>query len=118
MTIKTPSAPRPELQQFRLHELEQEAAFRRGSRECSLHEIPGVVAPMIAAFDKNGITSVEDLAACATDDLMGWTERSGREVINHPGILGGMEVSRTQCDAIILHARIRLGWIEPSILNS
>jgi transcription termination/antitermination protein NusA len=61
---------------------------------------------------------VEDLAACATDDLLGWTERSGRGVIFHPGILGGMEVSRTQCDAIILHARMRLGWIEPSILNS
>ena len=116
MTTRMPSAARPE--ELNVHGVEQKAQSARVPRECSLHEIPGVVASMLPAFGINGINSVEDLAACATDDLLGWTERSGREVIIHPGILGGMEVSRTQCDAIILHARARLGWIEPPILNS
>ena len=118
MTTRMPSAARPELQEVNVHGVERKSQSARVPRECSLHEIPGVIASMLAAFGNNGINSVEDLAACATDDLLGWTERSGREVIIHPGILGGMEVSRTQCDAMILHARARLGWIESPILNS
>jgi transcription termination/antitermination protein NusA len=118
MTTKMTSVARPELRQVNRHGVERQPQSAGVPRECALHEIPGVAASMLAAFGNNGINSVEDLAACATDDLLGWTERSGRKVIIHPGILGGMEVSRTQCDAIILYARVRLGWIEPSILNS
>ena len=29
----------------------------------------------VVAFGENGIKTVEDLADCATDDLVGWTER-------------------------------------------
>jgi len=84
----------------------------------ALREIPGMLAPMLAALGESGIRTVEDLAACATDDLMGWTEQSGEEVTEHPGILGDIALSRQQCDAIILQARIRAGWIEASALNS
>jgi transcription termination/antitermination protein NusA len=82
----------------------------------ALDDIPGIFAAMLAAFGRNGIRTVEDLAACATDDLLGWTERTGDEITTHPGILGDMVVSRKQCDAIILQARIRAGWIEPAAL--
>ena len=34
---------------------------------------------MLVAFGENGIKTVEDLADCATDDLVGWTERSQGE---------------------------------------
>jgi hypothetical protein len=77
-----------------------------------LRDIPGILAPMLVAFRANGIRTVEDLAACATDDLVGWTEQSGGKTTTHPGILGDMAMSRQQCDAIILQARIRAGWIE------
>jgi N utilization substance protein A len=86
--------------------------------DSALRDIPGLLAPMLVALGENGIRTVEDLAACATDDLMGWTEQSGEEVTEHPGILGDIPMSRQQCDAIILQARIRAGWIEASALTS
>jgi transcription termination/antitermination protein NusA len=86
--------------------------------EDALRDIPGILESMLIAFGRNGIKTVEDLAACATDDLIGWTEQSGGKTTNHPGILGDMVLSRQQCDAIILQARIRMGWIEAAALPS
>jgi N utilization substance protein A len=79
--------------------------------DAALRDIPGILASMLVAFDANGIRTVEDLAACATDDLMGWTEHNGGKITRHPGILDEMVLSRQQCDAIILNARVRAGWI-------
>jgi N utilization substance protein A len=84
----------------------------------SIKDIPGILACMLIAFDSNGIHTVEDLAACATDDLLGWTERKGDKMILHPGILGDMPVSRKECDAIILRARVRMGWIAAEALDA
>ena len=81
-------------------------------------EIPGILASMLVAFGRNGIRTIEDLAACATDDLLGWTETSGDAVTMHPGILSEISVSRKQCDAIILQARVRAGWIEATALTA
>jgi hypothetical protein len=47
--------------------------------EDALREIPRIMAAMLVAFGANGIRTVEDLAACATDDLIGWTERLGAQ---------------------------------------
>jgi hypothetical protein len=80
--------------------------------EEAFDDIPGITASMLIAFGNSGIRTTEDLAACATDDLLGWTERRGDKVTMHPGILGDMGVSRTQCDRIILQARVRAGCIE------
>jgi len=85
--------------------------------EHALNDIPGMLASMLPAFGRNGIRTIEDLAACATDDLLGWTERRGDVITMHPGILAGMALSRKECDAIILHARVRVGWIEPAALT-
>jgi N utilization substance protein A len=90
----------------------------RAGVEDALREIPGIMAPMLAAFGANGIHTVEDLAACATDDLVGWTEQSGAQITRHPGILGDLLLSRQECDAIILRARIRAGWIEAAALTA
>jgi len=86
--------------------------------EEAFDDIPGIVASMLVAFGKNGIRTIEDLAACATDDLLGWTERRGDKITTHPGILSDMAVSRKQCDTIILQARVRAGWIEPTALGA
>lgn len=85
--------------------------------EHAFDAIPGILASMLPAFGRNGIRTVEDLAACATDDLLGWTERCGDEVTMHPGILADMALSRQECDAIILQARVRAGWIEAAALR-
>ena len=34
---------------------------------------------MLVKFGENDIKTVEDLAGCATDDLVGWTERKDGE---------------------------------------
>ena len=86
--------------------------------EDAFDDIPGLLTSMLVAFGKNGIRTIEDLAACTTDDLLGWTERRGEEVTMHPGILGDMAVLRKQCDTIILQARVRAGWIEATALTA
>ena len=88
------------------------------SLESAFRDIPGILGPMLVAFGRNGINTIEDLAACATDDLVGWTERRGSEIKRHPGILSDMRVSRQQCDAIILQARVRVGWIDATALTA
>jgi len=80
-------------------------------------EAPGMVASMLAALGRSGITTIEDLAACATDDLLGWTERRGEQITKHPGVFEDMNVFRSECDAMILQARVRAGWIEAASLT-
>jgi N utilization substance protein A len=111
----TAGTPFPFSQAFR-NSLTPDAAFDARRTDLGvddeLRDIPGILASMLVAFGANGIRTVEDLAACATDDLMGWTEQQGGKITRHPGILDEMILSRQQCDSIILQARVRAGWIE------
>ncbi len=76
-----------------------------------LREVPGVTTKMMVAFGENGIKTVEDLAGCATDDLAGWTERKDGEVVRNAGALDGFELAREECEALIMQARVKAGWI-------
>ncbi|HEY4404461.1 MAG TPA: transcription termination factor NusA [Xanthobacteraceae bacterium] len=78
--------------------------------EDALKEVPGVTTAMLVAFGENGIKTVEDLADCATDDLAGWSERKDGETTKHAGILE--EASREEADALIMQARVKMGWIK------
>jgi predicted flap endonuclease-1-like 5' DNA nuclease len=88
-----------------------DAKAKRLGVENSLKDIPGVPDQMIAAFSKHGVTSIEDLAACATDDLDGWSESKDGKTIRHAGTLDRLGLSREDCEAIIINARIKAGWI-------
>ena len=60
--------------------LEQQEAERDAKRRelgvaDEVAEVQGVTSAMLVAFGEHGIKSLEDLADCATDDLIGWTER-------------------------------------------
>ena len=77
-----------------------------------LKEIEGLTTPMLVKLGENGVKTLEDLADCASDDLVGWTERSETGETAKPGFLSGFDVSRAQADAMILDARVRAGWIE------
>jgi N utilization substance protein A len=76
-----------------------------------LKNVPGVTTRMLVAFGEDGIKTVEDLAGCATDDLAGWTERKDGETKREPGILDGFELSREDCESLIMQARLIAGWI-------
>jgi transcription termination/antitermination protein NusA len=55
---------------------------------------------------------MEDLADCATDDLTGWTERKGTESVKHKGAFSGLDVAPAEAEALIMAARLKMGWIE------
>src|SRR5579864_3144746 len=81
-----------------------------------LKEVPGVTTKMLVALGENGVKTLEDLAGCATDDLAGWTERKEAETTRTPGILDGFELAREECEAIIMQARLKAGWISEADL--
>jgi N utilization substance protein A len=70
---------------------------------------------MLVAFGENDVKTVEDLAGCATDELVGWTDGRGPEAVRHKGILDGFELSRAEVEAMIMAARVKAGWIEPPV---
>jgi N utilization substance protein A len=76
-----------------------------------LKDVPGVTTQMLVALGENGIKTVEDLAGCATDDLAGWTERKDGETKREPGYLDGFDLSRDECEQIVMQARLKAGWI-------
>jgi N utilization substance protein A len=76
-----------------------------------LREIPGVTARMMVVLGENSVKTVEDLAGCATDDLAGWSERKDGETTRHAGYLDGFDLSREECEEIIMQARLKAGWI-------
>jgi N utilization substance protein A len=84
--------------------------------EDALREIPGVTARMLVAFGENDIKTVEDLAGCATDDLVGWVERKDSESVTHPGILDKFAIERDEAEALIMQARVKAGWIDEAAL--
>src|SRR5580692_1267292 len=84
--------------------------------EDALKEVPGVTTAMLVNFGENGIKTIEDLAGCATDDLVGWTERKDGENVREPGILDGFELSREEAEAMIMQARLKAGWVSEADL--
>jgi transcription termination/antitermination protein NusA len=101
-----------------LEQVEQEFDARRRELgvEDELREVPGVTTKMLVAFGENDVKTVEDLAGCATDDLAGWAERKDGETTKHAGALDGFELSREDCEALIMQARVKAGWISEADL--
>ncbi len=85
--------------------------------EDNVREVPGVTGKMLVAFGENGIKTVEDLAGCATDDLVGWVERKDGENVRQPGILDGFGLERDQAEAMVMQARVKAGWIDEAALT-
>jgi N utilization substance protein A len=78
-----------------------------------MKEIEGLTPQMLVALGEADIKSVEDLAGCATDDLVGWTERKPTGAVKHKGALSDLEVTADEANALIMRARVWAGWIEP-----
>jgi len=99
--------------------LEKQEAERDARRQelgvsDDLIRVAGVTTSMLVAFGEHGIKSLEDLADCATDDLIGWTERrkeKDSEPVRHKGVLEGFEIGRKEAEDMILSARVLAGWI-------
>ena len=81
-----------------------------------LAEVPGVTTKMMVALGENDVKTVEDLAGCATDDLVGWTERKDGETQRHAGFLEGFDLDRDAAEALIMQARVKAGWVDEAAL--
>ena len=92
-------------------EAEQDEERRQLGVADEVKEVPGVTTPMLLAFGKNDIKTLEDLAYCAVDDLVGWTERKDGETKRFEGALSGMEVSRAEAEEIVMAARLKAGLV-------
>ncbi len=76
-----------------------------------LKEVPGITTAMMVALGKEGIKTLEDLAYCATDDLVGWVERKDGETQRFEGALSGSEISRQEAEEIVMAARLKAGLV-------
>jgi transcription termination/antitermination protein NusA len=92
-------------------EAELDAKRQELGVEDALKEVPGITTNMLVALGENGVKTVEDFAGCATDDLIGWTERKDGESTHNPGYLDGFAVSREDAETMIMQARLKVGWV-------
>ena len=97
--------------------LDKEAAAQDARRvelgvEDGVLEIEGVTLPMAVALGEGEVKSVEDLAGLIPDDLRGWFESKDGERVREPGILEAFALSPDDAEALIMRARVVMGWIE------
>jgi N utilization substance protein A len=97
--------------------LEKEAAELDGKRkeygvEDALLEIDGVTLPVAVALGAGEVKSVEDLAGLVPDDLRGWFESKDGERVREPGILETFNMDPAEAEALIMRARVAMGWVQ------
>jgi N utilization substance protein A len=82
-------------------------------------EVEGVTAAMAVALGEAGIKTLEDLAGCATDDLLGYYETNKEgERVRVPGALDGFNLTSDDANTIIMKARVKAGWIEEPVAEA
>jgi N utilization substance protein A len=92
-------------------EAEMDAKRKELGVEDELYQIEGLTAGMLVALGEDGIKTIEDFAGCASDDLVGWTEKKNGETKRFEGLLQKFDISRTDAEAMIVQARLSAGWI-------
>jgi N utilization substance protein A len=98
--------------------LDREAAEldekRRGlGVEDALLDIEGVTLPISVALGEGDVKTVEDLAGLVPDDLRGWFESKDGERVRQSGVLESFNLSAEAAEAMIMRARVAMGWVEP-----
>ncbi|MEX0348396.1 MAG: transcription termination factor NusA [Paracoccaceae bacterium] len=85
--------------------------------EDSLIEFEGLTPQMIEALAKDGVKTLEDFATCADWELAGgWTTVDG-ERVKDDGILEPFGMSLEEAQAMVMTARVLLGWVDPAELE-
>jgi len=92
-------------------EIELDAKRKELGVDEALKTVPGITTKMLVHLGHDGIKTIEDLAGCATDDLVGWSERKDGETVKHAGIFDGFDLSREDAEGLIMQARIKAGWV-------
>jgi N utilization substance protein A len=77
-----------------------------------LLEIEGITLPMAVALGEGGVKTVEDLADLVPDDLRGWFETKDGQRVREAGILESFNLEPADAEALIMRARVAMGWVE------
>ncbi len=97
--------------------LEREAAELDAKRralgvEDGLLQIEGLTIAMAIALGTGEVKTVEDLADLVPDDLRGWFEAKDGARVRQPGLLESFNLSPEDAEALIMRARVVMGWVE------
>ncbi|WP_376876164.1 transcription termination factor NusA [Albirhodobacter sp. R86504] len=94
-----------------------EAATALGVEQ-SLFDFEGLTPQMIEALANDGVKTLEDFATCADWELAGgWTTVDGARHKDE-GILEKFEMTLEDAQALIMTARVQLGWVDPSEMEA
>lgn len=80
--------------------------------EQALLDLDGITPQIAIALAEGGVKTVEDLAGLVSDDLRGWFEVKNGERVREAGILDSFNLSSEDADAMIMAARVAMGWVE------
>jgi len=105
-----------ELQQRAIEHLEKVAAAQDARRKelgvtDELAELEGLTLPMLVTLGENDIKTIDEFAGCATDDLVGWTERVDGERKHYDGYLEAYKLSADVAEDLVMRARVAAGWL-------
>jgi transcription termination/antitermination protein NusA len=80
--------------------------------EDALLDIEGVTLPIAVALGEGDVKTVENLADLVPDDLRGWFETKDGARVREPGILEAFNLEPADAEALIMRARVAMGWVE------
>ena len=80
-------------------------------------ELEGLTPAMLVALGEAGIKALEDFAGSVADDLLGYTETKDKERVRVPGALDGFNLTEADANAMIMRARVNMGWISEEDLQ-
>jgi N utilization substance protein A len=80
-------------------------------------ELEGLTPAMLVKLGENGVKTLEDVAGCASDDLLGYVESKGTERVRVPGALDGFDLATAEVNDIIMKARVKAGWVKEEDLK-
>jgi N utilization substance protein A len=84
----------------------------------SLIEFEGLTPQMVEALALDDVKTLEDFATCADWELAGgWTTVNG-ERVKDEGVLEKFDVSLEEAQAMVMTARVMLGWVDPAELEA
>ena len=68
---------------------------------------------MMVAFGENDLKSVEDVAGCSADDIVGYDDMKKGERFHVKGVLEGTGMTKDEAEQLVMSARVMMGWVEP-----
>ncbi|MCK5887621.1 MAG: hypothetical protein KAG70_14135, partial [Alcanivorax sp.] len=101
---------------------EQNAKFIEKARELgveqSLFDYEGLTPQMFAALAEDGIKTLEDFAQCADWELAGGYTTVDGQRVKDDGLLEKFDVGLEEAQAMIMNARVMLGWLTQEELDA